>query len=208
MKTQRKLTVVPPPASLAMLLSTAIPNQFPYLKSVKAPPKSARSIQADQPTELESFRSGLPRHYEPAPPVSLPHLATAEAPALRVQPQNRPEYQVLVVDDDPSVRKAMHLLLEYDGHHVQAVDSGEKALALFARSRFDLVITDYSMWGMKGDQLATQIKQLCPDQPIIMATASAHEFKPDGKLAMGVDFILNKPFSRADLRQAMALVLV
>jgi CheY-like chemotaxis protein len=41
-----------------------------------------------------------------------------------------------------------------------------------------------------------------------MATASAHEFKPDGKLAMGVDFILNKPFSRADLRQAMALVLV
>jgi len=62
-----------------------------------------------------------------------------------------PAYQILVVDDEPSVSRTIRMLLEYDGHEVQTVVSGEEALALMELRQFDLVITDYSLGGMQGD---------------------------------------------------------
>ena len=115
--------------------------------------------------------------------------------------------QILVVDDESAVCKAIKLLLEFDGHQVQTADSGEAALVLFEQCPFDLVITDYSMWGMKGDEFATQIKQRRPAQPIIMATAYAADFHASGKTAAGVDLVINKPFSLAELRAAIAKVM-
>jgi CheY-like chemotaxis protein len=115
--------------------------------------------------------------------------------------------QILVVDDEPSVRGAIKILLKHDGHEIQLADSGEAALAMFERDKFDLVITDYSMQGMKGAQLAVLIKQLRPDQPIIMITAFADEFKTYGKPPEGVDFIISKPFSQKELREAIIQVL-
>ena len=125
----------------------------------------------------------------------------------RMKEQGKDGHQILVVDDEPSVCRAIKMLLEFDGHEVQTADSGEAALGIFAPGRFDLVITDYSMKEMKGDQLAALIKQRHPAQPIIMATAFAHELKAAGTLNGDVDFILNKPFSQADLREAIARVL-
>jgi CheY-like chemotaxis protein len=99
------------------------------------------------------------------------------------------------------------MLLEHEGHEVQTVDSGESALALLGHNTFDLIMTDYSMVGMKGDQLATAIKKCRPDQPIIMATAFAADFYPSGKPTGGVDYVLNKPFTLTELREAIALVM-
>ena len=113
-------------------------------------------------------------------------------------------HQILVVDDESSVCKAIKLLLEFDGHAVHTVDSGEAALALFEPGKFDLVITDYSMWGMKGDELATRLKARHPQQPILMATAYAADFHPAGKPSTGVDYIISKPFSLTELREAIA----
>ena len=111
-------------------------------------------------------------------------------------------FQILAVDDESTVLRGIKMLLEHDGHKVHAVDSGEAAMVLFEQRRFDLVITDFSMPGMKGDQLAARIKAIRPDQPIIMATAFADEFKTFGRPSGGVDFLLFKPFSIADLREA------
>jgi CheY-like chemotaxis protein len=117
------------------------------------------------------------------------------------------KHQILVVDDEPTVCRAIKMLLEHDGHKVQTADSGESALAMFEQGRFDLIITDYSMQGMKGVELATLIKQRRPDQPIIMATAFADDFNTYGKPSGGVDFVINKPFSQKVLREAIARVL-
>ena len=87
------------------------------------------------------------------------------------------------------------------------MESGEAALALLEQNTFDLIITDYSMMGMKGNQLAAIIKQGRPDQPIIMATAFAADFHPSGKRNGGVDYVLSKPFSQTELREAIALVM-
>jgi CheY-like chemotaxis protein len=116
-------------------------------------------------------------------------------------------FQILVVDDEPTVSRAIKMLLEHDGHKVQTVDGGVAALALLEQNQFDLIVTDFSMPGMKGDQLVALIKQRRPDQPVIMATAFAKEFEVFGRLSGKVDFLLNKPFSMEDLREAVAQVM-
>jgi CheY-like chemotaxis protein len=118
-----------------------------------------------------------------------------------------PGHNILVVDDESAVCKAFKLLLEFDGHRVQTAESGELALAAYEPGKFDLVITDYSMCGMKGDELAALIKQRQPDQPIIMATAFAADFSFPGKPPAAVDWVLNKPFSLIELREAIVKVM-
>jgi len=110
------------------------------------------------------------------------------------------------VDDDPSVRNILSLLIEFDGHQVQTVENGEAALVRLEQNEFDLVITDYLMPGMKGDQLAALIKQRRPDQPVIMASGSFANSN-DGNSITGVDCLLNKPFSMTELREAIKWVL-
>lgn len=112
-------------------------------------------------------------------------------------------YQILVVDDEPSLRTAIKKLLNRAGHEVQVVDSAEAALTLLEKNCFDLIITDYDMPQMKGNEFAAIIKQRCPSQPVIMATGNATDFHPSGKPSGGVDWILGKPFSVAELREAI-----
>jgi CheY-like chemotaxis protein len=88
--------------------------------------------------------------------------------------------QILVVDDEVTVRRALKMLLEHEGHEVWLVDGGEAALESLAQRKFDLIITDFSMPGMHGDELVARIRKLLPTQPIIMATAFAEEFKVFG----------------------------
>ena len=115
-------------------------------------------------------------------------------------------YHILVVDDESSVCKAIKMLLEFDGHTVETADGGEQALELFAKTKFDIVITDYSMSGMKGDHMAARIKATHPQQPIILATAFAESFRNSGQPTVMVDAVINKPFSLAELREVVAQV--
>jgi CheY-like chemotaxis protein len=78
---------------------------------------------------------------------------------------------ILLVDDDPAVRASIKLLLSIDRHTVTEAADGHEALQLFTGSRYDLVIIDYRMPGMLGDELARNIKNLSPAQPILMVTA-------------------------------------
>ena len=110
---------------------------------------------------------------------------------------------ILVVDDDADVRQCIKLLLEHDGHEVTPADSGEAALAQLAQRKFDLVITDFSMPGMQGDQLVARIRQLMPNQPIIMTTGFVEEYKVFGQESGRVDALLLKPFSHEDLHEAV-----
>jgi hypothetical protein len=119
----------------------------------------------------------------------------------------KPAYQILVVDDESSVRDSIRMLLQYFGHTVQTADSGATALAMLSPDRFHLVITDYFMHGMKGDELAAIIRQRLPGLPIIMATAFADELKSSGKLEGNVDRVLIKPFTVAELNEAVAQVM-
>jgi CheY-like chemotaxis protein len=108
---------------------------------------------------------------------------------------------ILLADDQQEVRDTIKLLLRLDEHTVAEAKNGREALEMFTQDRFDLVITDYAMPEMRGDELAANVKHLAPSQPILMLTGSAELL--DG-LSTPVDALLRKPFSLLDLRQAIA----
>jgi len=118
-----------------------------------------------------------------------------------------PKYKILVVDDDLELNTSFALLLEFDGHEVQTAYTGEAALQKLSQSHFDLMISEYWLPRMRGDQLAALVKQRWPNLPIIMVTANFEEIEMDGPPIAGVNCLLDKPFTMAQLRAAMNWVL-
>jgi CheY-like chemotaxis protein len=117
-----------------------------------------------------------------------------------------PQRRILVVDDEPLVCDAVKMMLKFDGHVVETARNGREALAVFEKGKFDLVITDFEMPTMKGDELAAAIKARAPEQPVVMITAYAEMLQASGNLLKGVDFMVSKPFLLENLREAIAKV--
>jgi hypothetical protein len=117
-----------------------------------------------------------------------------------------PQRRILVVDDEPFVCDAVRMMLAFDGHSVETASSGKDALAMFDKSKFDLVITDFAMPLMKGDELAMEIKARNPGQPIVMITAYAEMLLASGTPIPGVDLIISKHFLLENLREAISRV--
>jgi CheY-like chemotaxis protein len=113
-----------------------------------------------------------------------------------------PPKRILVVDDEPFVCESIKMLLAHDGHEVETAQCGEEALKKFDPSRFDLVFTDFSMPGMKGDQLAVAIKKHEPARPVVMLTAF-----PPPAIPKAIDLVVTKPFMLETLRDALRKVL-
>ena len=111
--------------------------------------------------------------------------------------------RILVVDDEPFVCDAVRMMLAFDGHQVETAGSGKEALGLFAKGKYDVVLTDYAMPAMKGDELAVVIKSISPEQPVVLITAYAEMLKSEDNPLQGVDFIVSKPFLLENLREAI-----
>ena len=111
---------------------------------------------------------------------------------------------VLVVDDDPITRDVLAQYLLADGHHVVMASDGAEAMACAARQLMELVILDHAMPGMTGLQLATSLKELYSDLPILMVTGFAvSQVLSKGELPKGVDHIIEKPVSQSALSEAV-----
>lgn len=95
------------------------------------------------------------------------------------------------------------MMLTFDGHRVDMANSGKEALSLFEKGKYDLVVTDYAMPAMKGDELAAAIKTRAPGQPVVMVTAYAEMLRASGQPLVGVDFVISKPFLLEHLREAI-----
>src|SRR6516164_6607899 len=111
--------------------------------------------------------------------------------------------RILLVEDERAVREALRLLLSKDAHIVVEANNGAEAFALFVGSKFDLVMTDFEMPFVKGDELAIKIKRVAPNQPILMVTAFEHRANSRNP----VDAVMQKPLDCAQLRQTMNVLL-
>ncbi|MBB5558541.1 hybrid sensor histidine kinase/response regulator [Rhizobium lentis] len=109
--------------------------------------------------------------------------------------------KILLVDDDALIAMSSVDMLEDLGHEVVEANSGSQALELIRSGQhFDLVITDYSMPGMTGEQLAHAAREIDPELPILLATGYAD-------LPAGTDFDLprlGKPYNQAQLTKEIA----
>jgi CheY-like chemotaxis protein len=111
--------------------------------------------------------------------------------------------RILIIDDDPSARQALKLLLSIDRHSVTEARDGIEALALISEQSFDLVLVDFFMPGMHGGEVARRIKRIAPSVPILMVTAYREklvDFDGPGN----VNALLGKPFAVGDLRNEIA----
>jgi len=111
--------------------------------------------------------------------------------------------RILLVDDERFVRESIARLLSKDEHTVVEANNGAEAFAVFTRGQFDLVMTDFEIPFMKGNELAARIKHLAPCQPILMITGYGKRPGPDNP----VDAVLNKSLDLDQLRTAMAKLL-
>jgi DNA-binding NtrC family response regulator len=104
------------------------------------------------------------------------------------------------VDDDVELRKALTKVLQLEGYTVVAQPDAVNALqCLEAGERFDLVITDLSMPGMRGTSLLTAVKTAFPGVPVILITAFGDWDVYAEALREGVFEFLNKPLDREEL---------
>lgn len=111
---------------------------------------------------------------------------------------------ILLVDDEPLVRLATAEMLREMGHQVIEAESGVAAIAkLRANDDLDLLITDYLMPGMRGSELAEEVRGRRPDMPVLLLTGYAHLAKGE---AVGLPR-LAKPFREADLAREVANLL-
>lgn len=112
--------------------------------------------------------------------------------------------RILLVEDERWVRECIKRVLALDAHEITEASNGLEAVELFGEGLFDIVITDYDMPKMTGDELVNQIRNRAPRQPILMITACAEQF---GRQENQANAILEKPFGIAELRQVLANLL-
>jgi signal transduction histidine kinase len=111
--------------------------------------------------------------------------------------------RVLIVDDQEVICELLAEQLQTDGHTTGTALRGDDALNLFRTDSFDLVITDQSMPGMNGAQLAAALKVIAPHVPVILLTGFGDEMQAEKNRPQGVDLVLGKPVTNTDLRQAI-----
>jgi CheY-like chemotaxis protein len=116
--------------------------------------------------------------------------------------------KVLVVDDDPVVRKSFDRVLTSKGYAVITAESGEEALRKLSEEKYDVVYTDIRMPGMSGLDVAEQVKAKRPWTPVVIITGYGSDAAESRAKAAGVVSFLHKPLSpemiEGSAREALA----
>jgi CheY-like chemotaxis protein len=80
----------------------------------------------------------------------------------------RPKKVILCVDDNEQELSVLKFMLVTNGYRVLSATNGQEAIAIFADNTIDLVLADYSMPHMSGDQLVAKLKQLAAHVPMVL----------------------------------------
>lgn len=119
--------------------------------------------------------------------------------------------RVLVVDDEPQIRRLLTVSLSHRGYRVDSVATGEEGIDRLATDRFDLLLLDLGLPDMDGLEVCRQVRQWS-QLPIIVVTVREDERDKVAALDEGADDYITKPFGidellarmRANLRRAPA----
>ncbi|KAF0249652.1 MAG: Histidine kinase [bacterium] len=142
--------------------------------------------------------------------VRLP-LAKAEAleviasrPVSEPMPA-MPAAQMLIVDDEDSVREVLADMLDIFGHSVVQCSSAQAGLVALKTANFDIIFTDLAMPDMDGWALSEQVRQHWPKTKIILMTGYGADSSPDNQAK--VDAIISKPFDIEQLQETLSKLL-
>ncbi|MFZ3115490.1 MAG: sigma-54 dependent transcriptional regulator [Syntrophales bacterium] len=116
--------------------------------------------------------------------------------------------QILIADDDLSMRQALAESLESCGFEVETAENGADALQKFQKGKFEVVVTDMRMPKMTGMDVLRGIKEISPQTPVILITAYGTVKTAVEAMKEGAAEFIMKPFSLDDLEFAVKNVLV
>jgi CheY-like chemotaxis protein len=111
--------------------------------------------------------------------------------------------RILLVEGETLVREAIALMLHALKMDVVQAEDGNQALTVYQEQPFDVVLADYRMATMRGDELAEAIKSIHPHQRVILITGYVEQAMASGLASQFVDEILRKPCSLEGLAQAV-----
>ena len=107
--------------------------------------------------------------------------------------------RLLVVDDDPSVREALALVLDLNGFDVSTANDGREAIRALSVDAPDAVILDVLMPGLDGLEVCRRMRATGNRTPVLMLTARSEVSERVAGLEAGADDYLAKPFAREEL---------
>src|SRR5579863_2183817 len=115
--------------------------------------------------------------------------------------------QVLIVDDEPNLRKILSAQLSRDGYDVLTAEDGEQGLLLLREHHIDLVITDLKMPKVDGLTLLKKALEEEPELPVVLITAHGTIDTAVEALKSGAFDFVTKPFDKDEVRQIVGKAL-
>lgn len=127
--------------------------------------------------------------------------ASAEAADVNVDSTIARAATILLVDDDVELLKALTKVLEKENYEVIPQPDADSAIAYLntARKKFDLVLTDVSMPGMKGTAFLSVVKNILPHIPVVVITAFGDWGQYMDAVRSGAFEYLSKPLEKSEL---------
>jgi PAS domain S-box-containing protein len=136
--------------------------------------------------------------------ILLP-VGKVSAAAAASEPISAPRrLRILLLEDEPVVRKVIIAQLMAEGHTVDSAVNGVEGLEKLMSGWFDVIITDRAMPEMGGDQFAAAAARLAPEKPIIMLTGFGDLMDARGEKPEGVRLLVSKPVTGDTLQRAIA----
>jgi CheY-like chemotaxis protein len=114
---------------------------------------------------------------------------------------------ILVVDDDELVRRALERALRSTGYKIFTASGGDQALQLFEKHAFVAIISDHLMPGMTGLELMREVKRRFPPCVKIIITGFMPERVAEALGAGEIDRFMTKPWENSELRSALQAAL-
>ncbi|MDO8948303.1 MAG: response regulator [Desulfocapsaceae bacterium] len=117
--------------------------------------------------------------------------------------------RILIIDDEPLLVKINKRLLEDYGYTVTGSTDSREALekVLADPQQFDLIVTDQTMPGLSGSELAKAVLEVAPHMPIIICTGHSAVTSKEEAMAMGIRKYLHKPVQKDELARTVRMVL-
>lgn len=122
-------------------------------------------------------------------------------------PSTPSSLKVLVAEDDRATRRTVARLVERLGHRCVDVPDGAQALALYEEGDFDVIISDWVMPGMSGDELCREIRsKRTPTYTcfILLTVLDDHQYRLEGMRA-GAGGFLTKPLNRDEFEARLII---
>ncbi|HLI04188.1 MAG TPA: response regulator transcription factor [Terracidiphilus sp.] len=112
---------------------------------------------------------------------------------------NQPNIRILVVDDEPAIRRALRPPLMELGFQLAEASRGEEALQALRAQPYDVVLLDVNMPGLGGIETLRRIRAFAPRLPVLILTVRDREEDKVEALDLGADDYVTKPFSTREL---------